>query len=369
MHLILREGDSCGSMNVVDVGIKEKPYKIHVGRGLLTSCGDLVREAFGNSSRCVMISDSNVAPLHGGILKACLEDSGLEVIGLVVPAGESSKSMTRVAEACDVMIAAGLDRSSFVVALGGGVVGDLAGFVASVFYRGIPYVQVPTTVLAQVDSSVGGKTGVNAAGGKNLIGAFHHPSLVLADVETLNTLPEREFNEGMAEVIKHGIIRDAALVHDAVALANSRREELISRNVAIKADIVCKDPFEKADLRALLNFGHTVGHAIEQVGGYGRFLHGEAISMGIAAALHLSSRLAGLSATEVQLVRESLASFGLPLTIPADLEEDRLLAAMTHDKKFHQGHIRFVLTKALGSAFVSDAVREEDLREAIAACR
>ncbi len=356
-------------MNVVEVGIKDKPYKIHVGRGMLSSCGGFLREAFGNSPKCVMISDSNVAPLHGKGLKSSLEAQGVDVTGFVVPAGESSKSMTRVTEACDVMIAAGLDRSSFVVALGGGVVGDLAGFVASVFYRGIPYVQVPTTVLAQVDSSVGGKTGVNAPGGKNLIGAFHHPALVLADVETLSTLPEREFNEGMAEVIKHGIIRDAALVQDAVALAKSQCEELISRNVAIKADIVCKDPFEKADLRALLNFGHTVGHAIEQVGGYGRFLHGEAISMGIAAALHLSSRLAGLPDSDVRMVREALASFGLPLTIPPDLEVDRLLAAMSRDKKFHQGHIRFVLTKALGSAFVSDTVREEDLREAIAACR
>ncbi len=356
-------------MSNVEVGIKDKPYQIHVGRGLLSSCGDLVREAFGNSPKCVMISDSNVAPIHGGAIKGSLEAAGLDVTGFVVPAGESSKSMSRVAEACDVMIAAGLDRSSFVVALGGGVVGDLAGFVASVFYRGIPYVQVPTTVLAQVDSSVGGKTGVNAPGGKNLIGAFHHPSLVIADVETLNTLPGREFNEGMAEVIKHGIIRDAGLVEEAVSLAGSHREELITRNVRIKADIVCKDPFEKSDLRALLNFGHTVGHAIEQVGGYGRFLHGEAISMGIAAALHLSSRLAGLSDSEVRLVHEALASLGLPLTIPADLEEHRLMAAMSHDKKFHQGHIRFVLTKSLGSAFVSDTVREEDLREAIAACR
>lgn len=356
-------------MNVVEVAIQDKPYQIHVGRGLLASCGGMVREAFGNAPKCVMITDSNVGPLHGEKLKASLQASGIEVSGFVVPAGESSKSMTRVAEACDVMIASGLDRSSFVVALGGGVVGDLAGFVASVFYRGIPYVQVPTTVLAQVDSSVGGKTGVNAPGGKNLIGAFHHPSLVIADVDTLETLPEREFNEGMAEVIKHGIIRDASLVQDAVILAGSNREELITRNVAIKADIVCKDPFEKSGLRALLNFGHTVGHAIEQVGGYGRFLHGEAISMGIAAALHLSSRLAGLSDHESRLAREALASLKLPLTIPPDLDEDQLLTAMARDKKFHQGHIRFVLTKALGSAFVSESVREQDLRDAIAACR
>ncbi|MEX1119555.1 MAG: 3-dehydroquinate synthase [Terrimicrobiaceae bacterium] len=356
-------------MSVVEVGITERPYKVHVASGLLATCGDLVRQAMGTASKCVMISDSNVAALHGNGLKTALEAAGFEVVGFVVPAGESSKSMTRVSEACDMMIAAGLDRSSFVVALGGGVVGDLAGFVASVFYRGIPYVQVPTTVLAQVDSSVGGKTGVNAPGGKNLIGAFHHPALVLADVETLQTLPEREFNEGMAEVIKHGIIRDAALVRDAVNLARSHREELIIRNVKIKAGIVCKDPFEKSDLRALLNFGHTVGHAIEQVAGYGRFLHGEAISMGIAAALHLSSRLAGLPASDVHVVRGSLASLGLPLTIPADLEADRLLVAMSHDKKFHQGRIRFVLTKALGSAFVSDAVQESDLREAISACR
>ena len=186
------------------------------------------------------------------------------------------------------MISAGLDRRAFVAALGGGVVGDLAGFVASIYYRGIPHVQIPTTVVAQVDSAIGGKTGVNARDGKNLIGSFHQPALVIADPETLSTLPKREFNEGIAEIIKHAVIRDAAMLVDLHKPVTSDLPPLIARNQEIKSAIVVEDEFEKLGVRALLNFGHTIGHAIENAAGYGRYLHGEAVSLGIAAALRLS---------------------------------------------------------------------------------
>ncbi|GAB4181224.1 MAG: 3-dehydroquinate synthase [Terrimicrobiaceae bacterium] len=315
------------------------------------------------------MTDSNVAGLHVEPLKQSLEEAGVEVTTIVVPAGESSKSMGEVARICDAMISAGLDRKSFLVALGGGVVGDLAGFVAAIFYRGIPFAQVPTTVLAQVDSSVGGKTGVNAPGGKNLIGAFHQPRIVIADTDTLRTLPDREFREGMAEVIKHGIIRDASLVRDAVAMAVDRRDELVARNVAIKAAIVGEDEFETQDIRALLNFGHTVGHAVEQAAGYGTLLHGEAISIGMAVEIELSVRHAGLPETDALAARQALAAFSLPLKVPANLDDSSLLAAMAKDKKFAEGLIRIVLTSALGSAFVSGVVTQAQIIEAISACR
>jgi 3-dehydroquinate synthase len=356
-------------MRTVKVPIEGHSYEIHVGSGLLENSGALLREACGGGTRAVVISDSHVAPLYGAKVRATLERAGVRVAEVAVPAGESSKSLSEVARVCDAMIDAGLDRSSFLVALGGGVVGDLAGFVAAIYYRGIPYAQVPTTVLAQVDSSVGGKTGVNAPGGKNLIGAFHHPAVVVADVDTLSTLPPREFHEGMAEVIKHGIIRDAALVHEALKLAREDRETLIARNVAIKANIVVQDQFETLGLRALLNFGHTVGHAIEQAAGYGRFLHGEAISMGMAAALHLSQKFAGLSKTEADSARTALTEFGLPVTIPADLSTESLLASMARDKKFKEGQIRFVLAPTLGSAVLSSEVDGKAIEEAISSCR
>ncbi len=356
-------------MTSVTVNVGERPYEVMVGSGLLGSCGAMVREACGGGRRAMVISDSNVFPLYGQAVRRTLEGAGVEVFEHVVPAGEGSKSLTGVAKACDAMISAGMDRSSFAVALGGGVVGDLAGFVAAVFYRGIPYVQIPTTVLAQVDSSVGGKTGVNAPGGKNLIGAFHHPALVIADVETLASLPAREFYEGMAEVIKHGVIRDAGLVREAVADSKNNLESLIARNVRIKATVVAADPFEKTGERALLNFGHTVGHAIEQAAGYGRFLHGEAISMGMAVALFLSVKRAGLPPNEAGLVIDTLRALSLPVRIPADLATGDLLAAMARDKKFHDGQIRFVLTSQLGSAILTDGMTSPEIEEAIAACR
>jgi 3-dehydroquinate synthase len=278
--------------------------------------------------------------------------------------------MSAAENLCDRMVAAGLDRSSFVVALGGGVVGDLAGFVAAIYHRGIPFVQIPTTIVAQVDSSIGGKTGVNARAGKNLIGAFHQPQLVFADTETLSTLPDREYREGFAEVIKHGVIRDAAMLEDLDPSApRESLAPLVARNIAIKAAIVAADEREQTDMRALLNFGHTVAHAIENAAGYGRFLHGEAVSLGMAAALEISQRKAGLSAAEAQRVRDKLAAFGLPLTLPSDLGTEELLAAARRDKKFAGGRIRYVVSPRLGEAMVAENVTEQDLRAAIDSLR
>lgn len=353
----------------VPVAIPGCSCRVLVGTGLLARTGELAREA-GLSGSCAVITDENVGPLHGAAVRDALAEAGFAARVITVPAGENSKSMAVAEDACDRMIAAGLDRSSFVVAVGGGVVGDLAGFVAAIYHRGIPFVQVPTTIVAQVDSSIGGKTGVNARAGKNLIGAFHQPRLVLADVGTLRTLPEREYREGFAEVIKHAVIRDASMLGKLDPRAP--REDLaplIARNIAIKANIVAADERERSGTRALLNFGHTVAHAIENAAGYGRFLHGEAVSLGMVAALHISQRKAGLPAAEAQSVREKLSDYGLPLTLAPDLDTAALLDAARRDKKFAGGKVRFVVTPHLGEARLADNITEDDIGDAIRAMR
>lgn len=353
----------------VPVAIPGSACRVLVGRGLLARAGELVREA-GLRGTCALITDENVARHHGETARRSLEAASYRVELLAVPAGEESKSMRVTEDLCDRMIEAGLDRSSFIVALGGGVVGDLAGFVAAIYQRGIPFVQIPTTIVAQVDSSIGGKTGVNARAGKNLIGAFHQPRVVLADTDTLNTLPDREYREGFAEVIKHAAIRDAAMLEELEpSAARDTLAPLIARNIAIKADIVAEDEREQTGTRALLNFGHTVAHAIENVAGYGQFLHGEAVSLGMAAALEISQRKAGLSAADAQRVRATLAAFGLPLTLPSTLTTGALMAAAQRDKKFTEGQIRYVVVPRLGEAFVAEDVTEHDLRTAIDSLR
>lgn len=345
----------------VPVPLSHDPYMVVVGPGLLAQAGALVREVFP-VGRCAVVTDFNVAPLYARRVEDSLVSAGFAVTLITVPAGETSKSLAQTEKVCDAMMAAGLDRGTLLVALGGGVVGDLAGFAAAIYYRGIPCVQIPTTVVAQVDSAVGGKTGVNARKGKNLLGAFHQPGLVLADTETLSSLPRREFNEGFAEIIKHAVIRDAAMLD---GLKNAPLEALVARNVAIKAEIVAADEFERSGLRALLNFGHTVGHAIENAAGYGRYLHGEAISLGLAAALTLSVKKAGLSPAEAEKVIDALQSFDLPVQLPGDVSAEALLNALRLDKKFQAGAVRFVLTPRLGEAFVSKDVTEQDIRAAI----
>lgn len=353
----------------VPVHIPGAACRVLVGRGLLAKAGTLCMEA-GLRGKCAVITDDNVGKLHAQTVLESLRAAGFDPAQLTVPAGEKSKSLAVAEDLIDGMLAAGLDRSSFVVALGGGVIGDLAGFVAAIYQRGIPFVQIPTTIVAQVDSSIGGKTGVNAKAGKNLVGAFHQPSLVLADTDTLATLPDREYREGFAEVIKHAAIRDAEMLADLDPSApREALAPLIARNIAIKAAIVAEDEKEKSDMRALLNFGHTIGHAIENVAGYGELLHGEAISLGLAAALVISERQNHLSREEADRVRAKLSAFGLPLALPAHLGTDALLAAAAKDKKFCSGKIRFVVVPRLGAAVVSDDVTAQDLREAIEAIR
>jgi len=316
-----------------------------------------------------VVTDSIVASLYEKEVVESLSSAGIRPVVVEVPAGENSKSLAQVERVCDRMIEAGLDRKSFVVALGGGVVGDLAGFVAAIYYRGVPFVQIPTTIIAQVDSAVGGKTGVNAAGGKNLIGAFHQPRLVLADVTTLASLPPRERNQGYAEIIKHGVIRDREMLTALETSGDDDLAALIARNVSIKAAIVVADEFEITGERALLNFGHTIGHAIENAAGYGRFFHGEAISLGLVAACDLSARIAGFPKAAGKLVERLLREHDLPTRLPDDIATQCIIDAMKTDKKFASGEIRFVLSAALGSAFVSRDVTMADLESAIEALR
>lgn len=353
----------------VPVHIPGSACRVIVGRGLLARAGELCAEA-GLGGNCAIITDENVGPLHAPAVLAALEAAGVGAHVLAVPAGERSKCMAMAENLCDRMVASGLDRGSFVVALGGGVVGDLAGFVSAIYYRGVPFAQIPTTIVAQVDSSVGGKTGVNARAGKNLIGAFHQPRLVLADTDALATLPEREYREGFAEIIKHAAIRDASMLDDLDPRApRESLAPLVARNIAIKAAIVEADEHETTGLRALLNFGHTVGHAIENAAGYGQYLHGEAISLGLCAALEVSERRFGLSQEESGKLRAKLAAYGLPMKLPGDLATDALMEAARRDKKFSAGKIRFVVVPRLGEATVAEDVTEHDIRQAIESLR
>ncbi len=363
-------------MKSIEVHAGHRRYEVLIGSGLLGEIGSFVRPRSAGS-RCAVISDANVAPIFGDQVSASLRQAGFATELLRIVGGEPAKSMAQAGQLCERMSGAGLDRTSFVVSLGGGVVSDLAGFVAAIFLRGIPYVSIPTTLLAQVDSCIGGKTAVNASAGKNLIGAFHHPALVVADTDTLRTLPERIWNEGFAEAIKHGIIRDPELFK-IVAQASSWQPgdyeswkpalpSLIERNIQIKAEIVAVDEREQNDTRSLLNFGHTIGHAIEYAAGYGNILHGEAISLGIMAAAHVSACRVGLSSGEVKRISAALQVHHLPIALPANFPRERIFEALPRDKKFEGGRIRFVVAHEIGRASISTEVTTEDLRAAVAA--
>lgn len=360
-------------MITVPVSLADKSYEVCIAGGLLRAAGEQARGLFPGSKACAVVSDETVAPLYAEALCESLTEAGIKPHVITVPAGEPSKSFTALESVTRRMIQAGLDRKAFLVALGGGVIGDLAGFAASVFYRGIPYIQIPTTIVSVVDSSVGGKTGINTEEGKNLIGTFHQPKRVLVDPELLRTLPAREYNEGFAEIIKHAAIRDGAMLPMiARAAASERRdglETLIAANVAIKAQIVSEDEFETKGLRALLNFGHTVGHGIEASAGYGEMLHGEAISLGIRAALYLSEKHAGLLREDSTALLTLLAAFRLPLVLPESITTAQIMEKLARDKKFDQGAIRFVLLRGLGDAFVSDQVTAGDIMAAVEALR
>ena len=342
-------------------------YRVLIGPSLLESVGDAIKEKLP-PSRCAIISDTNVAPLFAGKIQKSLATAGFESALITVPAGEQSKTLEQAGAICEKMLLTGLDRQSFVIGVGGGMIGDLSGFVAAIFERGIPHLQIPTTLLAMVDSSIGGKTGVNTIAGKNLLGAVHQPSLVIDEIDVLKTLPRRVLRQGFAEIIKHAVIADAKMFRE---LKNETASDVLSlqtiiqRNVEIKSNIVAKDEFDRTGERALLNFGHTVGHAIERAGNYEQFLHGEAVSLGIIAACAISVKKAGLSIADVKAIVDLLRRFGLPTKLPDDFPHQRILDALKFDKKFEQGQIRFVVTPKIGTANLSHDITLDDIHEVV----
>ncbi|HEV2804702.1 MAG TPA: 3-dehydroquinate synthase [Chthoniobacterales bacterium] len=352
--------------NPIEVRAGGKTYEVIVGHQLVEKIGALIAERIAPGS-CAVISDDNVAGHFAGGVVESLRAAGCKPTLIAVTPGEVSKTMPRAEAICDRMIEAGLDRSSFVVALGGGMVGDLAGFVAAIYHRGIPCVQVPTTLLAQVDSSIGGKNAVNTTAGKNLIGAWHQPALVISDVDTLATLPPRELRQGYAEIIKHAVIRDAEMFAALGTSPGGELAALIRRNVEIKAAIVAADERETTGERALLNFGHTIGHAIERAGEYRDFLHGEAVSLGIAAACEISIRKAGLPEMERDRIVRTLEAFELPTRLPPNFPKGKICDGIRFDKKFVGGAVRFVVVPRIGSARLVTDVTIGDIEAAVSA--
>jgi len=340
-----------------------------VAANLFDQFGEYARKYLPRRN-CAIISDSNVAPLFADGIEESLTAAGFRPILITIPPGEKSKTLKQAGAICDQMIAAGLDRHSFIIGLGGGMIGDISGFVAAIYHRGIPHVQIPTTLLAMVDSSIGGKTGVDTRAGKNLIGVFHQAALVIDDVDVLKTLPRREFNQGFAEIIKHAVIADAKMfriLQSWKAGGAPALQRLIKRNIEIKSRIVAKDERDRTGQRALLNFGHTVGHAIERAGNYRKFLHGEAVSLGIVAACAISVKTAGLRPDQRAAIVDLLGQFGLPTRLPSNFPRKKILDAVNFDKKFEGGKIRFVVTPRIGAAYVANTVTLDDICEAVEA--
>jgi 3-dehydroquinate synthase len=358
-------------MREVSVPLGTRSYSIVIGPKLLSQLGRRCA-ALHLGARCAIISDVNVAKRYGMAAERSLRAAGFDPVRVVVPAGEKAKCLDTVESCYDRLAAHWLERKSFIVALGGGVVGDLAGFVAATYLRGIPFVQAPTTLLAQVDSSVGGKVGVNLIAGKNLVGAFHQPKLVMCDTDALKTLPPREFRAGLAEVIKYGIIDDSELfarlerdLNKLLKLDGRVLSDVIARCCEIKADVVSQDETETGR-RAILNFGHTIGHALEAISRYGKYLHGEAISVGQVAAAELSSALTGLSQVEVERITDLFRRAGLPTSVELGKREmKQLFGAMRLDKKVSDGEIRFVLAKRIGEVVWGQRVPDELIRETL----
>ena len=347
-------------------------YDILVHPGLLSSAGRHLRRLTA-SQKAIIITDDHVAPLHLPTLTTSLHFSGFQVTSTTLPPGEDHKTIASAARLYDQILPAGIDRSTPLLALGGGVIGDLAGFVAATTLRGLPFVQVPTTLLSMVDASVGGKTGVNHPTGKNLIGSFHQPMLVLIDTATLRTLPPRELRGGLAECIKHDIIRDPEgftrleqSIHRALALDLPYLTDLVAHNVAIKARVVEADPFEKAE-RAHLNFGHTFGHAIESVSRYA-YSHGECVALGMVAASRLAVRLGLLDQPSCDRITRLIAATGLP-TGGVTLPTDDILHAMLFDKKVKSGKVRFVLPDRIGHVIIRDDVPPDTVRDVVESLR
>ena len=351
----------------VPVHLGERSYEIHIGAGVLGRLGEL-SVAAGLKGKCLVITDENVGELYAKTALDALQTAGFSACLATLPAGEQTKCGEQVFELYSRCIECGLDRHSFIVALGGGVIGDLAGYVAATYLRGIPFVQVPTSLLAMVDSSVGGKTGINLPKGKNLVGAFYQPELVLADLHTLKTLPIREYRAGLAEVVKYGIIYDApffnlleAHIAELPEVGNVELlSEVVGRCCEIKADVVAQDERE-GGLRAILNFGHTAGHALEKVAGYGEYVHGEGVAVGSVYAARASVELTGLSQADCDRIEEFFKALELPVNAPG-YDWVALRAALAVDKKTVAGMPRFVLVSEIGKASIGNEI-PEDLME------
>lgn len=352
----------------VPVNLGERSYGIHIGAGVLDRLGSLCADV-GLKGKALVITDENVGGHYAQAVLQSLDSAGISASLATLPAGEQTKCGDQVFELYSHCIEVGLDRHSFIVALGGGVIGDLAGYVAATYLRGIPFVQVPTSLLAMVDSSVGGKTGINLPEGKNLVGAFYQPQLVLADLQTLETLSAREYRAGLAEVVKYGIIYDASFfkaleenINEILDVGNVERlAKVVGRCCEIKADVVAQDERE-GGLRAILNFGHTVGHAVEKVAGYGEVVHGEGVSIGSVFAVRASVELAGLAQAGCDRIEQIFHALELPVKAPGYNWKD-LRSALTVDKKTVGGRPKFVLVSEIGQSSIGNEIPEEMMEQ------
>jgi 3-dehydroquinate synthase len=358
-------------MQTLTVGLGERSYPIHLGNSLLDRAELL--QVHVPRKRVAIVSNTTVAPLYLTKLQHTLQETGIESETIILPDGEKYKNSDTLNLIYDALLKNRCERTTPLIALGGGVVGDMTGFAAATYLRGVPFIQIPTTLLAQVDSSVGGKTGINHPLGKNMIGAFYQPQLVLADTDTLNTLPDKELSSGIAEVIKYGLIRDLPFlewleknIEKLRARDTAALQYAIARSCQNKAEVVAADERESGE-RALLNLGHTFGHAIESGVGYGVWLHGECVAAGIVMAADLSNRLGWISAQDIERIRSLLGRAGLPVASP-DLGVDKYLEMMGLDKKVEGGKMRFVLLKQVGHAAVYGDVPSELLRQTLKAC-
>ncbi len=358
-------------MRVIKVELGERGYPIYIGGGLLSLLGDRCAKIY-KPRKCVVITDSNVGKLYGKQAIEKLSESGFSPILITLPAGESTKSLRNVEFCYNRMAQERIERSSFIVALGGGVIGDLAGFVAATYMRGIGFVQVPTTLLAQVDSSVGGKVGINLKFGKNLVGSFYQPNLVLCDIDALNTLPDRELRAGLSEVIKYAIIYDSAmfkrLEKDIDKLLNKDTKTLasiIARCCQIKAEVVAADEKESG-LRAILNFGHTIGHALEAITNYNKLLHGEAVAVGQVAAAMIGAMVCNFNETDAQRIKQLIKRTGLPVCYKLNkASQKKLIESMKLDKKASGGEAKFVLPTKIGSVKFGQKVPIEVIEKVV----
>ena len=355
-------------MQTLKVELADRSYPIYIGRSLISNAELILPHL--KRKHVAVVTNTTVAPLYLETLTNTLQSAGVTVIPIVLPDGEAYKNSETLNLIYDALLQHRSERSTTLIALGGGVIGDLTGYAAATYLRGVPFIQIPTTLLSQVDSSVGGKTGINHPLGKNMIGAFYQPQLVLADIDTLQTLPAREFSAGMAEVIKYGLIRDAeffdwleANIEQLMALDEAAITEAIYRSCKNKADVVARDEHETGE-RALLNLGHTFGHAIENAMGYGVWLHGEAVGAGTMLAADLSQRMGWLSVAEVKRIYQLLTAARLPLDAPK-LGVEKYLNLMQLDKKVADGKIRLVLQQAIGKSVITSDYDAEKLKETL----